>query len=209
MEVLVISKSFIVREAIGLFFSNRFENYEVKSLKDLSEAQNISLSNIDFVFIDIDQASIDLIGYIKEIFQDIKIMVFNKDKDREIFIECFRNGINSYLIDIPEKDELMHIVSTVIKGKKYYDLELLEGVLDIKKESSYESIDLLTDRENEVLDKVSTGLTNKEIANQLYVSEHTIKKHITNILAKLDMRNRRDLIIYTKCKIKGKSLSIT
>lgn len=136
-------------------------------------------------------------------------MVFNNNKDREIFIECFRNGINSYLIDIPEKDELMHIVSTVIKGKKYYDLELLEGVLDTKKESGFESIDLLTDRENEVLDKVSTGLTNKEIANQLYVSEHTIKKHITNILAKLDMRNRRDLIIYTKHKIKSKSLSIT
>ena len=209
MEVLVISKSFIVREAMDLFFSSRFEDYKVKSLKDLSEAHNIILSNVEFVFIDIDQGSTDSIGYIKEFFQDIKVMIFNKDKNREIFIECFRNGINSYLIDIPEKDELMHIISTVIKGKKYYDLELLEDVLDIKKESGFESIDLLTDRENEVLDKVSIGLTNKEIANQLYVSEHTIKKHITNILAKLDMRNRRDLIIYTKHKIKSKSLSIT
>lgn len=208
MEVLVISKSFIVREAMDLFFSSRFEGYKVKSLKDLSEAHNIILSNVEFVFIDIDQGSTDSIGYIKEFFQDIKVMIFNKDKNREIFIECFRNGINSYLIDIPEKDELMHIVSTVIKGKKYYDLELLEDVLDIKKESSFESIDLLTDRENEVLDKVSIGLTNKEIANQLYVSEHTIKKHITNILAKLDMRNRRDLIIYTKYNINSKSLSI-
>ncbi|MFR4163993.1 MAG: response regulator transcription factor [Paraclostridium sordellii] len=208
MEVLVISKSFIVREAMDLFFSSRFEDYKVKSLKDLSEAHNIILSNVEFVFIDIDQGSTDLIGYIKEFFQDIKVMIFNKDKNREIFIECFRNGINSYLIDIPEKDELMHIISTVIKGKKYYDLELLEDVLDIKKESGFESIDLLTDRENEVLDKVSIGLTNKEIANQLYVSEHTIKKHITNILAKLDMRNRRDLIIYTKYNINSKSLSI-
>ncbi|CEN77153.1 response regulator [[Clostridium] sordellii] len=208
MEVLVISKSFIVREAMDLFFSSRFEDYKVKSLKDLSEAHNIILSNVEFVFIDIDQGSTDSIGYIKEFFQDIKVMIFNKDKNREIFIECFRNGINSYLIDIPEKDELMHIISTVIKGKKYYDLELLEDVLDIKKESGFESIDLLTDRENEVLDKVSIGLTNKEIANQLYVSEHTIKKHITNILAKLDMRNRRDLIIYTKYNINSKSLSI-
>ncbi|MFR8871317.1 response regulator transcription factor [Paraclostridium sordellii] len=208
MEVLVISKSFIVREAMDLFFSSRFEDYKVKSLKDLSEAHNIILSNVEFVFIDIDQGSTDSIGYIKEFFQDIKVMIFNKDKNREIFIECFRNGINSYLIDIPEKDELMHIISTVIKGKKYYDLELLEDVLDIKKESGFESIDLLTDRENEVLDKVSIGLTNKEIANQLYVSEHTIKKHITNILAKLDMRNRRDLIIYTKYNINSKPLSI-
>lgn len=209
MEVLVISKSFIVREALGLFFSSKFNDYEVKCLKKLNEVQEFNLSNVDFVFIDIDEDSIDSIDYIKEFFKDIKIMIFNKDKNKDIFIECFKKGINSYLIDIPEKDELMHIVSTVIKGKKYYDLELLEEILDVKKENSFESHVLLTDRENQVLGKVSTGLTNKEIAKELYLSEHTIKKHITNILAKLDMRNRRDLIIYTKYKIKDESLSIS
>ena len=61
--------------------------------------------------------------------------------------------------------------------------------------SSYED---LTERESQVLHMVGLGYTNKEIAKKLYISEHTIKKHITSILSKLDMRNRKDLIIYIK-----------
>lgn len=207
MEVLVISKSFIVREALDLFFNSRFGKYKVSGLKNLKEAQKLNLSNVEFVFIDIEQDTIEKVSYIKELFRDIKIMIFNKSKNKDMFIECFKNGINSYIVDIPEKDELMYIVNTVINGKKYYDIDLLEDILNMQKETDVENIDLLTDRENEVLDKVSTGLTNKEIAKELYISEHTIKKHVTNILSKLDMRNRRDLIIYTKHKMKGRTLN--
>jgi hypothetical protein len=53
-------------------------------------------------------------------------------------------------------------------------------------------------RKSLVGDETTNDLTNKDIAKKLYISEHTIKKHITNILNKLDMRNRKDLIIYTK-----------
>ena len=96
-----------------------------------------------------------------------------------------------------------------MKGKKYYDIDLLEEMINPNKESATKSNNMLTDRENQVLDKVSIGLTNKEIAKELYVSEHTIKKHITNILSKLDMRNRRDLIIYKKHDSKKETLSIS
>ena len=207
MEVLVISKSFIVREALHLFFNNIFDNHKVSVLKDLKDVQNLNLSNVDFVFIDIEQDTKEKVRYIKELFSDVKIMVFNKNRNKEIFIECIKNGISSYIVDIPEKDELMYIVKTVIRGKKYYDIDLLEDMFKVQKENDTENIELLTDRENEVLDRVSNGLTNKEIAKELYVSEHTIKKHVTSILAKLDMRNRRDLIIYKKYNMNNSALN--
>ncbi|EQK40483.1 bacterial regulatory s, luxR family protein [[Clostridium] bifermentans ATCC 638] len=207
MEVLIISKSFIIREALSLFFSNRFKDYKVRCIKDLKEAEDYNLININFVFVDIEQSK-DSISDIKEVFGNSKIMVFNKDKNKEIFIECFKNGINSYIVDIPEKDELMHILNTVIKGKKYYDVDLLEEMINERTGNNFEDSNVLTDRENQVLDKVSIGLTNKEIAKELYVSEHTIKKHVTNILSKLDMRNRRDLIIYKRYNSKKETLSI-
>lgn len=208
MEVLIISKSFIIREALALFFSNGFKDYKVRCVKDLNEVKHNDLLNINFVFVDTEQSK-DSISDIKEVFGDSKIMVFNKDKNKEIFIECFKNGISSYIVDIPEKDELMHILNTVIKGKKYYDIDLLEEMINEKTNNNFEDSIMLTDRENQVLDKVSIGLTNKEIAKDLYVSEHTIKKHVTNILSKLDMRNRRDLIIYKRYNSKKESLSIT
>lgn len=205
--MLIISKSFIIREALSLFFSNRFKDYKVRCTKDLKEAEDYNLININFVFVDTEQSK-DSISDIKDVFSDSKIMVFNKDKNKEIFIECFKNGINSYIVDIPEKDELMHILNTVIKGKKYYDVDLLEEMINERTGNNFEDSNVLTDRENQVLDKVSIGLTNKEIAKELYVSEHTIKKHVTNILSKLDMRNRRDLIIYKRYNSKKETLSI-
>ena len=69
---------------------------------------------------------------------------------------------------------------------------------EVLNKSSYED---LTERESQVLYMVGLGYTNKEIAEKLYISEHTIKKHVTSILSKLDMRNRKDLIIYTKNKL--------
>lgn len=205
--MLIISKSFIIREALSLFFSNRFKDYKVRCTKDLKEAEDYNLININFVFVDTEQSK-DSISDIKDVFSDSKIMVFNKDKNKEIFIECFKNGIDSYIVDIPEKDELMHILNTVIKGKKYYDVDLLEEMINERAGNNLEDSNMLTDRENQVLDKVSIGLTNKEIAKELYVSEHTIKKHVTNILSKLDMRNRRDLIIYKRYNSKKETLSI-
>ena len=205
--MLIISKSFIIREALSLFFSSRFKDYKVRCIKDLKEAEDYNLININFVFVDTEQSK-DSISDIKDVFSDSKIMVFNKDKNKEIFIECFKNGINSYIVDIPEKDELMHILNTVIKGKKYYDVDLLEEMINERTGNNFEDSSVSTDRENQVLDKVSIGLTNKEIAKELYVSEHTIKKHVTNILSKLDMRNRRDLIIYKRYNSKKETLSI-
>ncbi len=207
MEVLIISKSFIIREALALFFSNRFKDYKVRCAKNLNEVQHHDLINMNFVFVDIEQSK-DSISDIKEVFGNSKIMVFNKDKNKEIFIECFKNGINSYIVDIPEKDELTHILNTVIKGKKYYDVDLLEEMINDRTVNNVEDSNMLTDRENQVLDKVSIGLTNKEIAKELYVSEHTIKKHVTNILSKLDMRNRRDLIIYKRYNSRRETLNV-
>lgn len=204
--MLIISKSFIIREALSLFFSNRFKDYKVRCIKDLKEAEDYNLININFVFVDTEQSK-DSISDIKDVFSDSKIMVFNKDKNKEIFIECFKNGINSYIVDIPEKDELMHILNTVINGKKYYDVDLLEEMINERIGNNVEDSSMLTDRENQVLDKVSIGLTNKEIAKELYVSEHTIKKHVTNILSKLDMRNRRDLIIYKRYNSRRETLN--
>lgn len=201
MGVLVISKSFIIREALALLFNKNFPKYECKEIKNLEEISSTDLSNVKLLFIDMEEDIVDHISLIKSSFKDIKIIVFNKDNDKNIFIKCLKNKIESCIFDINEKDELLYIIRTVITGKKYYDLDILDEIMfneETVNKSSYES---LTQRESEVLQMVGSGATNKEIAKQLYISEHTIKKHITNILSKLDMKNRKDLIIYTTEKL--------
>ena len=197
MEVLVVSKSYIIREAMGIVFKNNFENCIVKNCKELKDIKNLDLSLTEIVFIDMEEDIIENISRIKDYYKQLKFIVLNKFEDKNILLNCFKNKIESCIFDIYEKEDLIYIINTVRKGKKHYDLDMLYDMVD---EPMYNAnkIERLTSREKEVLDMVVSGLTNKEIAKSLYLSEHTIKKHITNILDKLDMRNRKDLIIYVK-----------
>lgn len=211
-NILVISKSFIVRDALDVFFSKNFNQYGFESLNNFKDLSSIDLSNVELLFIDIDEDIVDNISLIKDSFKDIKIIIFNKNKDKNIFIKCLKNKIESCIFDIDESDDLLYIVKFAIKGKKYYDFDMLDEIIvdndnDTLNKSSYEN---LTERESEVLYMVGLGYTNKEIAKELYISEHTVKKHITNILCKLDMKNRKDLIIYTKFYLnEGHEISTT
>jgi len=198
MRVLVVSKSFIVREALDLFFSKNFKEYKFKGLRHIREISDIDLSNVQLVFIDMDKDIVDNISLIKDLFKDIKIIVFNKYNDKNIFIKCLRNNIEGCILDVNESDDLLYIVRKIIKGKKYYDLDTLDEIMSNEDTFNKSLYKYLTERESEVLHMVSLGLTNKKIAEKLYISEHTIKKHISSILSKLDMKNRKDLIVYIK-----------
>ena len=197
MEVLVVSKSYIIREAMGIVFKNNFENCIVKNCKELKDIKNLDLSLTEIVFIDMEEDIIENISRIKDYYKHLKFIVLNKFEDKNILLNCFKNKIESCIFDIYEKEDLIYIINTVRKGKKCYDLDILYDILE-ESVSNKNSIDILTNREQEVLDMVAVGFTNKDIAENLHLSEHTVKKHITNILYKLDMRNRKDLIIYTK-----------
>jgi len=197
--VLIISKSFIVREALESFFKSNFEDYNFNSIRVLDEAKDIDFSKIKFIFIDIENNEINKIKRIKEVYNNIKILIFDKSNNINILKKSIKGNIDGYLVDIPEKEELVYIVNNIINSKKYYDLDLIKELLIDDNCNSYDNgINTLTSRECEILELVVEGLTNKEMAKKLYITEHTIKKHITNILFKLDMRNRKELIIYAK-----------
>lgn len=198
MEVLIISKSFIVREALKIFFGYKFKENRIECLRDISEVRSIDLSNTKVIFIDIEKNNIEHAIAIKRYYQCIKLIVFDRENNEDMFIKSMSSGIDGYIADIAEKDDLDYIVNMILRGRKFYDTQSFEALINNQRNNKYDNINLLTNRENEVLQKVGTGCSNKEIAKDLHVTEHTVKKHISNILVKLDMRNRKDLIIYTK-----------
>ena len=198
MEILIISKSFIVREALKMFFECKFEGSNIKCLRNICELKNIDISNANFIFIDMEKNNIEHAIAIKQYYQYMKLIVFDKENNKDIFIKSMNNDIDAYISDIDEKDDLDYIIGTILRGRKFYDTKMLETLMN--NNQKYDNINSLTSRENEVLEKVGEGYSNKDIAKSLHISEHTVKKHISNILVKLDMRNRKDLIIYIKEK---------
>ena len=107
-------------------------------------------------------------------------------------------GFSPYILNITDKDEFIYIIRKVLKGKKFYDSELLQYSIQNHKVNDENN---LTSRENNVLSYVYKGFSNKEIANELNVTDYTIKKHVSSILKKLNLRNRQELIRYLKDKL--------
>ena len=198
MNVLIVSESFIVRDSLNHLFNDIFDAKNIKSVSNINELSNEELINIDFSFIDINKNNSDVLNRLSEIknrYNSLKIMVLDGNKDRELFLKSIDYGIDGFILNISDKEEFIYMVKKVLNGKKFYDSEVLQ--YRVSEERVYNET-VLTKREKNVLRHVCKGLSNIDIANELNVTDYTIKKHVSSILNKLKLKNRKDIIIYAK-----------
>ena len=167
------------------------------------------------LFSDVKKEDIECIDDLKNIFDkkgDILIAVINSEEDFKNILDIkhksnikmvaidflnssniksilLDNNIEGYLTYISEATDILLAIFQVNRGKKYYDTDIY-----INKKNKFE--EKLTLRENEILKLVALGKRNREIANTLYISENTVKKHISNIFYKLGLNDRVEAISY-------------
>jgi DNA-binding NarL/FixJ family response regulator len=136
---------------------------------------------------------------------DIKIVVLTvSDEDRVLF-EAIKSGAQGYLLKDLQADEFFNLLSGIERGEAPISRGLAGRILEEfaahrAGRAEVEAPDELTDREREVLKCVSGGASNREIAATLYVSENTVKFHMKNILEKLHLRNRAEVVAYAARK---------
>ena len=198
MKILVVSESFIIRDSLNHILNEILDTDDIITVSNLNNVLDKELLEIDFSFIDVNKNNINIVKRLSKIrrkFKSSKIMILDSQKDIELFIKSVDYGIDGYILNIDDKDEFIYIIKRVLNGKKFYDSELLQYT--IHNEKTNNEIDL-TNREKCVLNYVCKGLSNKDIANELKVTDYTIKKHVSNILSKLHLRNRQDIILYAQ-----------
>jgi DNA-binding NarL/FixJ family response regulator len=136
-------------------------------------------------------------------FPHVKVLVLSTFDDDGYITDSIRAGAKGYLLkDMPSED-LAQAIRAVHRGYTQMGTGLLEKLMannspepDRSSPELPESIVQLTPREWEVLKLVALGLRNQDIAQQLYVSEGTVKTHVTHLLTRLNLRNRSQLAIY-------------
>lgn len=195
MNILIISESFILKEALSTLFKENFKNINIKKEKDIKNLSK-DVGMYSMAIIDIREKcnfDLNIISHIKENNKRLKVIIYNLYKDEEICIKSIRNGADAYITDIENKEDFGYIINKIMSGGNFYDPFVVQKAMN-KKEFNYNKD--ITIRENEVIDEIAKGLSNREIASRLGVTEYTVKKHITNILYKLNLRNRQDIIIY-------------
>lgn len=200
MNILIVSESFIVREYMEQLFKEVLDYSSINIKTKLSKTTKEELLQTDFAFIDIHDDVLNelkIIDYIKIRNKNLKVLVSDRNKNKNTFKKVLAYGIEGYITNTTEKEEFIFLLKKVIRGKKAYETDLIDKVVNGSVENK---LDKLTKREQDVLREISKGLNNKEIADNLFITESTVKKHVSNIFVKLNIKNRQEAIIY-KSKI--------
>lgn len=153
-------------------------------------------NQIDVILLDInlpDISGIDLCKKIHKEFPEIKILGISTFSERSYISRMIENGASGYLIKSASGDEIAEAIDTVLKGKMYLSvsMEYIAKPLSILPS---DNLPALTKREKEILQLISEGLTNHQIAEKLFISPLTVDSHRKNLLTKLNVNNTASLI---------------
>lgn len=143
--------------------------------------------------------------------RNIRIIALSSSESEQQITAAIEAGALSYLSKNTQRAELLTAIRTVFKGQAYLPPEIATKLMTSlhQKNLSFETFpiknDPLTRREKQILENVGKGYSNKQIADILYLSEGTIRTHVHNILQKLNLENRNQLILYVVEKNKAET----
>jgi DNA-binding NarL/FixJ family response regulator len=166
----------------------------------------------DLILMDIRMPRCDGIEATRQIKSELPdtriIMLTVSEADDDLF-EAISSGAHGYLLKNMQPEELFAMLEGALKGEAVVAPPMAQRILQAFVAEAHRQAELggagpeLSPREMEVLELVSEGLTNKDIAERLYISVGTVKNHIHNILEKLHLRNRTQLVVYKRMRRVG------
>lgn len=146
-----------------------------------------------------DMTGFDATRRIREFDQDVKILILTMHEEEELVARCLEAGASGYVIKDAPASQLVYAIETVQKGERYLSPVVLKKVVAGYVKNSQRpktSYDRLSTREREVLKLLAEGLSVKEIATRLNLSVKTVDVHKYNLMRKIDVHDRSELIKY-------------
>lgn len=154
-------------------------------------------SSPNLVVLDISMPNLrglEAIREVKKTYPQVKVLVLTMHKKKEFILQALRDGADGFLLKEDAGGELIRAVQTIRNEGKYLS-PLLSSVLSSLALEKDET-EILTRREREVLKLIAEGKKTKEIAEALYISPYTVRRHRSNIMEKLNIKSLADLVKY-------------
>ncbi len=198
INVLVADDHKLVREGICKLL-NIFSGVEVVGqAEDGLEAVSLVRDYFpDLVLLDLNMPrmnGIDAIHKIKEISPQIKVIILTIHDDEEYVYKVTSAGAEGFIQKDITSEELEEAIHEVMNGGTVFPRTISPDVPDDDGDVP-DYRELLSDREYEVLTLLARGMSNREIAEELFISEKTVKNHVSNVLRKLDVNDRTQAVI--------------
>ncbi|GGI43135.1 DNA-binding response regulator [Paenibacillus marchantiophytorum] len=164
-------------------------------------------SQVDVVLMDIRMPICDgVLGTlkIKQAYPNVVVLILTTFDDDEFIVQALRNGASGYLLKNISPDRIIQGIKTVEQGNLLIHADIAKKLTTFISPNTMPSVPApkalsalgLTASEQTVVMKISEGLSNKEIAQELFLSEGTVKNYITEILSKLNLRDRTQIAIF-------------
>jgi len=190
MKLLLAEDQSMLRDALSQLLQLQPDVASVSQAADGREAMELLKTNpVDVAILDVEmpyQTGLDVLEWVKEHQPAVKAIIVTTFKRPGYFERAVKADVDAYVLKERSIADLMKTIHTVLAGQKEYSPELMEVLMTHKNPLSHQ--ELL------VLEAAATGLSNKEIAEKLYLSNGTIRNYMSAILTKLAADNRTEAV---------------
>ena len=203
IRVMIVDDHEVVRIGLKALFDAQ-EGFEVVAeAKNAQEAiEKADIYRPKIILMDIrlpDLSGVEACRRILEKRPEIKVLMLTSYSDKEAVIGSIMAGASGYVLKKVWSNELIEKVKIVSEGRSLLDISAAEQVMDYIKGlqmEETEELQQLTPQEKKVLTLIARAKTNKQIAEDLFLSEKTVRNYVSNILRKLELDNRSEAVLY-------------
>lgn len=217
IQVMLVDDQTLIREGLRMILSLNDEIEIIGEARNGREAiDKLEEIHPDVILMDIRMPVMDGVEatkYIKDKYPNIKVIILTTFNEDEYIFEGLKNGADGYILKDVKSDVIVEGIKTVYKGNVLLQPEIATKIVKVIKADSINNdnsndnnhntktkikgrFEELTPRESEIAILVAQGKGNKEISNKLYITEGTVKNHLTRIMSKLELENRTQLALY-------------
>jgi DNA-binding NarL/FixJ family response regulator len=202
IKVLIADDHHVVRRGLLFFLKTQKDIQVIGEAKNGKEAIELTAElQPDIVLMDLMMPGMDGIQatkHIKEHYPQVEILMLTSFSDRDHVIPAIEAGAAGYQLKDIEPDELVTCIRQIMRGENTIHPHATTHLMKIRaqKEVPPHIVNPLTPREQDVLAELTKGKSNREIASSLFVSEKTVKTHISNIFPKLLVQDRTQAVLY-------------
>jgi DNA-binding NarL/FixJ family response regulator len=204
VRVVLVDDEAMVRVGLRMVLSSEPDIEVVGEAQDGGEAVDVvAATDPDVVLMDIRMPRVDGLEGARRVLQahpEVRVIVLTTFDEDDYVESALRHGVSGFLLKVAPPERLVEAVRTVAGGGGLLDpadsVRVIESfAASPARAQRADVLDRLTERERDVLRLIGRGLSNAEIAAELYLGETTVKTHVSNVLAKLGLRDRVQAVV--------------